>query len=170
MSDDCTPSAAGDFARHRFDIASLDDEIQVDHRCQDLLKAFYLDLVECRGQAPEAASALAYGADYFLREFVIPDRRENLFLLRPGRVRQFAGNWYIVRTLEPNMKELGGILLGVDAFYDFCLRQGRIGAELREQVRSETADLAYYEERIRSFWEITGDGFSAWDQACPLRD
>lgn len=164
------PFDAGRFARHHFDIAGLEDEIQVDHRCRDLLKAFCLDLVEGLGLAPEAAGALAGGADYFLREFVIPDRRENLFQLRPGRVRQFAGNWYIVRTLEPNMAELGAILRGVDAFYDYCLRQGQVAEALREQVRAETADLSYYAERIRSFWAIAGDGFSAWDQACPLQD
>lgn len=163
-------SFSGPFDRRQFDIQSLDDEIRVDALCQELLKLFYCDLVERQALTPEAASALAYGADYFLREFVIPDRLENLFALRPGRVRQFAGNWYIVRTLEPNMVELRSILSGVDAFYDFCLHQGWVDAALRQQVRQETADLPFYEARIQAFWEISGDGFSAWDRACPLRD
>lgn len=158
------------FDRRQFDIQSLDDEIRVDALCQELLKLFYCDQVERQALTPETASALAYGADYFLREFVIPDRLENLFALRPGRVRQFAGNWYIVRTLEPNMVELRSILSGIDAFYDFCLHQGRVDAVLREQVRKETADLTFYEARIQAFWEISGDGFLAWDRACPLRD
>lgn len=158
------------YHRRNFDIKTLDDEIRVDALCQEFLKLFYRDLVERRALAAEAASALAYGADYFLREFVIPDRLENLLALRPGRVRQFAGNWYIVRTLEPNMVELRSILSGVDAFYDFCLHQKRVDAALREQVRRETADLSFYQDRIQAFWEISGDGFFAWDRACPLRD
>lgn len=170
MSETSFSSAASDFAPQHFDIKTLDDEIRVDQLCQEFLKLFYCDLVECRGLPPEAASALAYGADYFLREFVIPDRLENLFSLRPGRVRQFAGNWYIVRTLEPNLVELGSILQGVDAFYDFCLRQQKVTPVLRDQVRQESAELPFYEARIKAFWEISGDGFSAWDQACPLRD
>ncbi len=170
MADPNFPIASDAFAQQHFDIKTLDDEIRVDALCQELLKAFYLDLVEGQAKPPEAASALAYGADYFLREFVIPDRLENLFALRPGRVRQFAGNWYIVRTLEPNMVELGSILRGVDAFYDFCLRQGKVTSTLREQVRQETAELPFYEARIQAFWDISGDGFSVWNQACPLRD
>lgn len=158
------------FDPRQFDIKTLDDEIRVDALCQGLLKLFYCDLVERQGLTAEAASALAYGADYFLREFVIPDRLENLFALHPGRVRQFAGNWYIVRTLEPNMVELRSILSGVDAFYDLCRHQGRVPGALREQVRQETADLSFYADRIQAFWEISGDGFFAWDQACPIRD
>lgn len=163
-------SPSTNFAPDQFDIKTLDDEIRVDQLCQEFLKLFYCDLVERQALSPEAASALAYGADYFLREFVIPDRLENLFALRPGRVRQFAGNWYIVRTLEPNMVELGSILKGVDAFYDFCLRQTKVTPLLRDQIRQETTELSFYESRIKAFWEISGDGFSAWDQACPLRD
>lgn len=159
-----------EFDRQHFDIKTLDDEIRVDALCQEFLKLFYCDLVERQALTAEAASALAYGADYFLREFVIPDRLENLFLLRPGRVRQFAGNWYIVRTLEPNMVELRSILSGVDAFYAFCLRQAKVTAALREQVRQEAADLPFYEARIQAFWAISDDGFCAWDRACPLRD
>ena len=170
MSESSFSSAAGDFAPQRFNIQTLDDEIRVDLLCQEFLKLFYCDLVESQGLHPEAASALAYGVDYFLREFVIPDCQENIFALRPGRVRQFAGNWYIVRTLEPNLVELGSILRGVDAFYAFCLRQQKVSPALRELVGGESADLAFYEARIKAFWEISGDGFSAWDQACPLRD
>ncbi|MCK7482142.1 MAG: hypothetical protein M0C28_37060 [Candidatus Moduliflexus flocculans] len=36
---------------------------------------------------------------YFLREFVIAECDDNLFRLPAERVRQFAGHWYIVRTL-----------------------------------------------------------------------
>lgn len=170
MSESSFSPAAADFAPHHFDIQTLDDEIRVDQLCQQFLKVFYCDLVERGGLPAEAASALAYGADYFLREFVIPDRRENLFALRPGRVRQFAGNWYIVRTLEPNLVELGSILRGVEAFYAFCLRQNKITPALCDLVRQECAELPFYEARIHAFWDISGDGFSAWDQACPLRD
>jgi len=170
MSESSFNTVASDFAPQHFDIKTLDDEIRVDQLCQEYLKQFYCDLVENQKLTPETASALAYGADYFLREFVIPDRLENLFALRPGRVRQFSGNWYIVRTLEPNMVELTSILRGVDAFYDFCSRQQKVTPPLRDQIRQECADLPFYEARINAFWEISGDGFSAWDQACPLRD
>ncbi len=114
------------FKKQNFDIDDLQDEIRVDELCGRLLRFFYLDLMEREAMSSAEAGALAHGADYFLREFIIPDRRENIFELRPGRVRQFAGTWYIIRNMEPNMAELTGILNGVEAFYRYCWRLGKI--------------------------------------------
>ncbi len=158
------------FPSSDFDIAGLDDEIRADRRCEELLRLFLRDLLEEEGLLPEEAGAHARGADYFLRDFVIADRRENIFALRPGRVRQFAGNWYIVKNLEPNLHELTSILQGVVAFYDFCLKVGKVSAPLAEAVRAESAELSWYGERIESFWAIEGDGYLAWERACSLRD
>jgi hypothetical protein len=156
------------FKKENFDILDLQDEIRVDHLCRSLLEFFYLHMVEEWKYSPEKASALAYGADYFLREYVIPDRQENIFSLPSGRVRQFAANWYIVRTLEPNMVELTSILQGVDAFYIYGRQVGKISEELRESVTKECADLAYYRQRIESFWAIENDGYFAWEKECTL--
>jgi len=158
------------FARESFEIHNLQDEIRADQLCQRLLQLFRSDLEEKAKLPPVQAGALAHGADYFLREFVIPDRRENIFALRAGRVRQFAGNWYIVRNLEPNMAELEGILQGIAAFYSYCARGGKVSAELAEAVRQECSLLDYYRRRIDGFWAIEGDGYLAWERECTLKE
>jgi hypothetical protein len=158
------------FAPADFDVRDLQDEIRVDGLCRDLLGRFCRDLAATGQLSPAAAGALAHGADYFLREFVIPDRHENLFRLKPGRVRQFGGNWYIVRNVEPNLAELTQILRGVEAFYDWCLGLGLVGAALAAAVRSECAQHDFYARRIEAFWAITGDGYEAWERECTLRD
>lgn len=154
----------------QFNISTLEDEIRADRLCADLLRAFVLCLTTEEALEPARAGALAHGADYFLREFIIADRRENIYTPRPGRVRQFAGNWYIIKTLEPNLLELGGILEGVVAFYHFCLKNGRITAETLETLKAECADLAFYKQRIEDFWNITGDGYRRWCDGCSLQD
>jgi hypothetical protein len=158
------------FKKRNFDIADLQDEVRVDELCGRLLRFFCRHLTEQEGLAPVAAGSLAQGADYFLREFVIPDRRENIFALRPGRVRQFAGTWYIIRNLEPNMAELAGILDGVAAFYRYAQDKGKVDGELAARVTEECRDLPYYNRRIESFWAITGDGYFAWDAECSLKE
>jgi hypothetical protein len=158
------------FARESFEIHNLQDEIRADQLCQRLLQCFRRDLEEKDNLPPALAGALAHGADYFLREFVIPDRRENIFFLRPGRVRQFAGNWYIVRNLEPNMAELENILQGIAAFYAYCARVGTVSADLEDTVRQECSMLDYYRQRIEDFWAIEGDGYLAWERACTLKE
>jgi hypothetical protein len=158
------------FASKNFDIRNLQDEIRVDELCQRLLQRFRRDLVENEKLPSSTAGALAHGADYFLREFVIPDRCENILALQPGRVRQFAGNWYIVRNLEPNMVELGSLLKGIEAFYGWCFRVGLVAAKLTETVRKECAPLDYYRQRIDDFWAIEGDGYAAWERECTLKE
>ena len=157
------------FRSELFDIRDLQDEIRADELCGRLLRYFYLELVE-EGLPPAEAGALAHGADYFLREFIIPDRQENIFAIAPHRVRQFAATWYIIRTVEPNLAELTRILEGVAAFYRYCGKHGRFPAERLAGIEEQCRDLAYYEGRIAAFWAIEGDGYFAWEAEVSLKN
>ncbi|MBE0596374.1 MAG: hypothetical protein IH614_03800 [Desulfuromonadales bacterium] len=158
------------FKTEQFDVGDLQDEIRVDDLCGRLLRFFYLHLVEEEKRSPNEAGTLAHGADYFMREFIVPDRRENIFAISPFRVRQFAATWYIIRTVEPNMLELTRILHGVEAFYRYCQRLGRISAAQLAGIEQECHNLPYYGERIDRFWAIEGDGYFAWEEEVSLKN
>ncbi|BCA79459.1 hypothetical protein [Desulfuromonas sp. AOP6] len=167
---DHTAAADHLFTPENFNVNSLQDEIRLNDLIDRLLKLFYLDLIEQQSQSPEEASEKAYAASYFLKDFVIDHCRENIFHLRLNRVRQFAGNWYIVRNLEPNMVELASLLQGIQAFYRYLATAGQISAELAAAIDKDCENLDYYRERIESFWAIEKDGFFSWEAACPLKD
>lgn len=152
-----------------FDIAAAEDEIRVDQLCEKLLMHFYLQLVQ-DGMPPVEATALARGADYFVRDFVVAIKRRSIFDERPGIVRQFAANWYIVNTLEPNESELSAHLLGIRAFYRYLRGEKLLSAKFLKTIEEECADIAYYVRRIDSFWEIRGDGYLAWERECSLKE
>jgi len=158
------------FSPDAFGIENLEDEIRVDNRCGQLLVEFLRYLVNTLDTSPDLASSMVRGADYFLREYVISFRRENIFSLRPGRVRQFGGNWYIIRNLEPNRVELNSILAGVKAFYQWAEKIGWVSPLLADQIASECSLDKYFQERIQSFWDIEGGGFQQWDRECSLKD
>jgi hypothetical protein len=151
-----------------FEIRSFDDEVRVDELCGRLLQAVRDDLLAGGEVTPLEAGELCSGADYFLREFIIAGCGDNLFRLTAERVRQFAGHWYIVRTLEPNAAELSAILAGVSACYHVLARHGLVSTDLAETIGAACADLPWYLQRIEEFWAIEGDGFDAWRIACPL--
>ena len=153
-----------------FSITTLEDEIRSDHLCHELLRRFAAELAAGGGFEPAVAGRLAHGADYFLREFIIGDRPENILELQPQRFRQFAGNWYIVRNLEPNLKELLAILEGVTVFYHYLAEQGLVPATLASAVHTQAADVEFFRERIDSFWAIDNDGYSRWNRTCPVGD
>ncbi|PLX80472.1 MAG: hypothetical protein C0616_08215 [Desulfuromonas sp.] len=150
-----------------FDIASLDDEIRVDHLCCEILQRFVAALQE-NGVEPLAAGRLARGADYFIRDFLVADRHTNPLHPEPERVRQFGGNWYIITTLEPNLTELADTLAGVTAFYRFLADKKLLEVDNAEAIATACTELAFFKERIEAFWDIEGDGFAAWDAGCPV--
>lgn len=151
-----------------FDIKTLDDEIRIDKLVADLLRHLYQDLTHGMGMDAEQAGSCCRGADYFLREFIVAERCENLFRVEPIRVRQFAGHWYITRTPEPNLVELKEILTGTAEFYRFLSRQKLVSAATAEEIDAQSRDLDYYQQRIDDFWAIEDGGFDAWRNECPL--
>jgi hypothetical protein len=158
-----------------YNIQNLDDEIRVDKLSVDLLRHLYQDLTrhssippEQGSVSPEQAGEFCQGADYFLREFIVADRCENLFTVEALHVRQFAGHWYIIRTPEPNLTELKKILAGTTEFYSFLSRQGLVAEVAANEITSECRELDYYQQRIDDFWAIEDNGYAAWQQACPL--
>jgi hypothetical protein len=155
--------------KKNYDIRSIDDEIRADVLCSQLLKQCYLHLVDNHQLSNEEASRLCYGAAYFLCEYLIPDRRVNLFDITPKLIRQFSGNWYIIKNMEPNLVELTGILEGVAAFSDYCLSLGLMSGPQVEELQISCADLDYYQKRIDSFYAIKDDGYFKWDADCPLK-
>jgi len=155
--------------KEEFTPGTLEDDLRVDRLCKELLRSFY-DRLLVDGLPPDEATALANGADYFIRDFVVDFKALNLFAEKPGIVRQFAGNWYIVNTLEPDIRQLARHLLGIKAFYRFLRDRQLISEGFLRTIENESDDLSFYESRIYSFWEIKGDGYLAWERECSLKE
>jgi len=142
--------------------------LRVDSLCRDLLMAFYLERLES-GLDEHEATLLANSADYFIRDYLIGFRQINILEETSGLIRGFAGNWYIVNTLEPTRDEIDAHLRGIREFYHFLRRQGAIGDSFLANVDMECSDLEYYAGRIESFWGINGDGYYEWERECSLK-
>jgi hypothetical protein len=155
--------------KEAFTPVALEDYLRVDNLCRELLLRFYEE-IQVEGVSPQEATALASGADYFILNFLVDFKGYNLFDERPGIVRQFAGNWYIVNTLEPDIAHLGPHLRGIAAFYRFLYDHRLISAGYLQEIETECGDLAYYESRIESFWAIEDDGFLSWERECTLKE
>ncbi len=150
------------------EVASLADEIRIDRLCAAMLRTFCSELTAQQAATAEQIGRLCHGADYFLREFVIADRRLNLLQVTGHQVRQFAGHWYMIRNLEPNMTDLDRILAGIAAFYAYLADQALIRRQQADGIAAACADRAWYQQRIESFRALAGDGYLAWRDEVPL--
>lgn len=157
-----------EFEHDDFDFETLDDELRVDDLCRNLLRQFYTYLQQQLGLTPAKASELAYSADYYVRDYLLDFLRSNILRPEPSQLRRFAGNWYIVKNLEPEYSVLERHLMAVGAFYGFLAASGMITQEDLLSVESELSDRDYYRARIESFLKIKGEGLEAWDSDCPL--
>ena len=144
------------------------DDLRVDRLCQMLLKRCYDSLV-AGGMPADEATRLASGADYYVRDYLLDNRRENVFCETTGMIRRFAGNWYIVNTLEPNLAELATMLQGIAAFYRFLAAEGLVDDGHLARIEAECADTDYYGSRIEAYWQISGDGYLEWERECSLK-
>jgi hypothetical protein len=117
---------------------------------------------------PEQAGERCHSADYFLREFIIPERHKNLFEVDAIDLLKFAGHWYIIRTPEPNLVELEKILTGTAELYNYLASQKMVNQETADAIANQSKTLDYFQNRIDEFWTIEGDGYDTWRDACPL--
>lgn len=154
--------------KNDFEIGTLEDELRVDGLCRDLLMAFYHERIAA-GMNENEATLLANSADHYLRDYLIGVRQLNLLDSDPDEVRKFAGNWYIVNTMEPVIEEIATHLNGIREFYRFLFRHEAVSAEFLESIVSNCADLDYYKSRIDCFWAISGDGYYEWESECSLK-
>jgi hypothetical protein len=167
MPENATPDQLQAQQKDHYSISCLDDEIRADRLCSLLLKQFHrFQLEECHLDPLEAGS-LAAGADYFLRDYMISNQQANIFSTSAGAIRQFAGYWYIISNLEPNMSELINLLKGTAAFFQFCAEKRLIENHQAEAIGLACRDLDHYRRRIESFHEISGGGYSAWEKNAP---
>jgi hypothetical protein len=157
------------FNPQNYAIKTFDDEIKVEKLCKVLLQQYHHYLLNNKDISPLQAGSHAGGADYFLRDFMIDNRRINIIAISPELIHSFAGNWYIISTLEPNMEELGNILGGIDLFYDFCAEKNMLDPSLAEEIHQACSRTEYYRERIESFHAISGDGYIDWNSSCSLK-
>lgn len=155
-----------EFEHDDFDFDTIDEELLVDGRCQQILKHFYLFLQQ-QGMTAEQASELAFSADLYLRDYLIDFGRQNIVRPVPGIVTKFAGSWYITHTLDPEFAALERHLTALSELYRFIHRQHLISADELSFLLKEAGQHDFFRQRIDSFLNLSGAGFAAWDAECP---
>lgn len=154
------------FEHDDFEFETIDEELLVDGRCQQVLKQFYLFLQQ-HGMVAESASELAFSADLYLRDYLIDFGRQNIVRPEPGIVTKFAGSWFITHTLDPDFATLERHLTAISELYGYMHRQHLISADELSFLLEEAGQAEFYRQRIDSFLNLTGAGFAAWDAECP---
>lgn len=155
-----------EFEHDDFEFDTIDEELLVDERCQQILKQFYLNLQQ-QGMSPEKASELAFSADLYLRDYLIDFGRQNIVRPQPGIITKFAGSWFITHTLDPEFDMLERHLVAITELYRYMNRQHLVSTDELTFLLNEAGQHEFFRTRIDTFLNLTGDGFIEWDAGCP---
>jgi len=155
-----------EFEHDDFEFDTIDEELLVDERCQQILKRFYFSLQK-QGMSAEKASDLAFSADLYLRDYLIDFGRQNIVRPQSGIITKFAGSWFITHTLDPEFTILERHLTAIALLYKYLHCQHLISAEELSFLLKEAGQLEFFSRRIEAFLTLAGDGFSEWDAGCP---
>jgi len=164
MSEPVSPEI--EFEHDDFEFATLEEELQVDQRCQQILKYFYLHLQQA-GMVAERASELAFSADLYVRDYLLDFACQNIMRPQAGIIRKFAGSWFITHTLDPELVLLERHLAAIVELYRFLHRQHLVSADELAFLLEEAGQVDFYQKRIDTFLNISGDGFVEWNAECP---
>ena len=155
-----------EFEHDDFEFDTIDEELLVDGRCQQILKQFYLFLQQ-QGMTAEHASELAFSVDLYLRDYLIDFGRQNIVRPQPGIVTTFAASWFITHTLDPDFALLESHLTAIVELYRYMHRQHLVSAEELAFLEREAVQHDYFRHRIETFLNLSGGGFVEWDAECP---
>jgi len=125
-------------------------------------ESFFGFLVDVKNLSKSRAGDLERGALFFLHNYLIPYRGDNLFLPERNTTRRFLGNWYPRKSMSPNMDEISLLLEAVAAFYAYLFHLGLTPRKKAEEIISECKDREFYRERLQSYREARGNKFHQW--------
>ena len=142
----------------------IEEELEKSKRDSELLKKFYNYLLISEDE--KSASEMAYCADYYLRDYVVDFLRLNITSPLPQIVTYFAGNWFITRTLDPEISILVKYLKAIGKLYTYLSENHLISQEELKQINEELSDVSFFEYRIKTFDKVTGDEYLKWLSEC----
>jgi hypothetical protein len=143
--------------------------IAPDRNAQKMLGEFFNWLKDDKGLTPQDASELAHAADRYLRDFVV-----DIMAIQPEEtsaklVRMYLGNWYIVNTLTPTLKEIELIARALELLHAHAAITGKITAECATEASATAKDPTPFKERLEQFWDLTPEGIDSWREVDDYR-
>lgn len=104
-------------------------------------------------------------AVFFIMNYLfVCDDATNILGVSEETIRKFLGNWYIRKSWNPSFKGIKSILMGISSFYTFLKDKGFISKRQLDEIKNVCKDKAWFEMRLRTYFEAEGDDFYDWIQ------
>ncbi|MCD6474615.1 MAG: hypothetical protein J7K47_06930 [Thermoplasmata archaeon] len=116
-----------------------------------------------KGLKERTASRQTEMVAFFVMDYLfVYDDAMSVLEVDGDTIRRFLGNWYIRKFLNPNMSEIKSFLRAILNFFTFLQENGFISNEQLSEIKEVCKDKAWFEMRLKTYFEAEGDAFYEW--------
>ncbi len=133
-------------------------------RSKIVFDQFY-EYLKNKGLNGSTAGRRTDNAAFFVMNYLfVYDDTKNVLKVSEDSIRKFLGNWYIRKFWNPSLQGIKSYLKAISDFYTFLKDKGLISKEQLSEIKDVCKDKAWFEMRLRTYFEAQGDDFYNWIQ------
>lgn len=133
-------------------------------RSKIIFDQFYEHLKN-KGLNEKTAGRRTENAAFFIMNYLfVYDDITNILEVSEETIRKFLGNWYMRKFWNPSIKGIKSYLRAISDFYTFLSEKGFISKGQLGEIKDVCKDKAWFEMRLRTYFEAQGDDFYDWIQ------
>lgn len=125
----------------------------------------FYEYLKNKGLKESTAGKRTDSAAFFIMKYLfVYDDVTNILEVSEDTIRKFLGNWYIRKCWNPSFRGIKSYLKAISDFYAFLKDKGFISEEQLGEIKDVCKDEAWFEMRLRTYFEAQGDDFYEWIQ------
>lgn len=125
----------------------------------------FYEYLKDKGLKESIAGKRTEMAAYFIMDYVfVYEDLMNILEVSDDTIRKFLGNWYIRKFMNPSMPIIKSYLKSISDFFTFLNEKGFISKGELSEIKEVCRDKAWFEMRLKTYFEADGDDFYEWIQ------
>ncbi len=133
-------------------------------RSKIIFDHFY-EYLKNKGLKENSAGKRTNMAAFFIMDYLfVYDDAMNILNVSGDTIRTFLGNWYIRKFMNPSMPSIKSYLKSISDFFTFLNEKGFISKGELSEIKEVCRDKAWFEMRLKTYFEADGDDFYEWIQ------
>ena len=142
-----------------------EEEYEKQWRRSKIIFDHFYEYLRNKGLKESIASKRTEMAAFFIMDYLfVYDDAMSVLEVDGDTIRRFLGNWYIRKFLSPNMSEIKSFLKSISDFFTFLHEKGFISKEELSEIKEVCKDKAWFEMRLKTYFEAEGEDFYEWIQ------
>ena len=128
-------------------------------RSKIIFDHFY-EYLKNKGLKENTAGKRTNMAAFFIMDYLfVYDDAMNILNVSGDTIRTFLGNWYIRKFMNPSMPSIKSYLKSISYFFTFLNEKGFISKGELSEIKEVCRDKAWFEMRLKTYFEADGDDF-----------